>query len=304
MKNKKAKGKKGWFDDPYRHALSSKGISTSNLTEMEAKGILEGSPTEEDYEKMSSKQLKDASKQHKKESKELKKEAGTDWWSKFKSGIGTAVKKGKEVAKTGSDKLKSYLSKEEDSQMGNIISKDIKNSMSSSIASHMGEDVDRQESDYSQEDIKQLVEAGTPAELTRAIRTGDVIDADAIEISDENAQELVQHIGDLKHDAEMAKEMYERFEDKHDEMRRYYREKYEAYSDEIHDEWDRLEPSLNDQDRKEMVNEYRHKENMKKIEMQNKVSEHKADVKYAHDVAKALDIIYNERKEFVKRLIQ
>lgn len=303
---KKAKGR-GWFEDPYRHALASKGIPTADISETKAKAIFdkESNPHKEkskemmesakEKEKKANKEIKEA----KKDIKKGKKEAGEDFWSKTKSGIGSAISSLKGSYKKGKDVVKS-ISKKEDEIMGNIIGSDIKEGMSSSIDKHIGEDVDRRQGDYTKEDLKQIKESGTPAELVRAVRTGDVIDADVVEISDENAQELAQHMADLRHDVEMSEEMIDRMKDKKGEMERYYREKYDIHHDELKDDWSQIEDTLGEEAREERLNEIKHKDEMYKIAMKNKMAEHKSEYEFAKDVNKALEEIYKNRKEFTK----
>ena len=238
------------------------------------------------------------------EIKEDRKSLGTDWVSKLKTSASKLGQYAKKAGEWGVDKYRELAEGEEDEAIGSILADDIKQNVTRAIHHQEGRDYDRKTPDYTEEDLRDILESGTPAELYKAIRRGQVIDANAIAISDKNKQKLVKHIADLKHDAELAKEMYDRFRDKESEMRRYYRTQHEVYADELRDEWHATEDMLEGTEREKELNEFKHLREMHKVDMQNKISEFVANLEYAKVMSQALGEVYDNQQKFVAKLIK
>jgi len=301
-KNKKSKGK-GWFGDSYKHALASKGIKTSNLNEKEAKklassGLLdqiegkEGEGWGLDLKK-DAKVKKKKAKELKKEAKELKKKArkgDESLASKLKTKVGKLASKTSDKAKSVKDKL----SAKEDEVMGEIIGDDIKKGLKDAVERNVGGNVDKEEA-------KKIIENGTPKELLEAIRKGDIIDAGAIHLSDENSRELGQHLGDLKHDLSLTEDKLRLLKDTKNEMERYAKKEYKNFKSQLKDEWNDIKTDLEDDERKEKANEYNHILEMKRIDLNRKVIEPEARYNYAKEKYEALKEIYENRKDFTSR---
>ncbi len=269
-KSNKSKGR-GWHGDPYGHKMAGMGIETRS------KGL-----------------IKDAGKKLK--------EGAESAVSKLKESSESGVLAGiKEKAKSGYEKIKSHLTDKEDDKIAETVEPDLRNSMQEAVQTDEFGETDSQFDDYSKEELKEFIENGTPRELLDAVKEGEIIDADAVSISDQNQQELAQHLGDLKHDLELAEQYKEETEREYEEMERYLKEKHDIRRDEINEEWEDLsDDSQTDEKKNELEHELESYEN----DLKSQLSEYKAEYEKMKSVTNALEEVYDSRKEFVQNLIE
>ncbi len=269
-KSTKSKGR-GWHGDPYGHKMAGMGIETRS------KGLI----------KKAGKKLKEGAKSAVSKLKESS-----------ESGVLAGIK---EKAKSGYEKIKSHLTDKEDDKIAETVEPDLRESMQEAIQTQEGGEVDDLHPDYTEEQLRDLVENGTPRELYDAVKSGEIIDADGVEISDENQQELAQHLGNLKHDLELSEEYKDEAEREYEEMERYLKEKHDIKRDEINEEWEDLS---DDSQTDEKKNELEHELESYESDLKSQLAEYKAEYEKMKSVTNALEEVYDSRKEFVQNLIE
>lgn len=276
---KEDKKGRGWYGDSFEHSLASKGYKPRSGNRV----------IDADYKVIDSKKKDD------------KPSSIKEFADKSKTKVGKLAKKGGEMIKGGYNKIKEHLSAKEDDELAEILEPDLRKSLGEAVQTNQWAKEDAENPDYTEEQLRDFIEKGTPKELLDAVRTGDVIDANGVQISDENQQELVQHVGDLKHDATLAKEYQKQTERELKEKQRYLKKKYKMKKDEINDKWDNLpESSQTDNKHNEFKHELEDYENKLKAQLAN----YKAYNEMMEDISKGLEEVYKTRKDFVKKLIK